>query len=65
MKILSEIQNLVISTPNDSDLGAKVRALHNKTENNSNGFIICIKCGVWQSVFNHNCIYCGHEIQNR
>ena len=65
MKLLSEIQELVKSNPNDQDLGSEIRKLYNKVETESSRFIICIKCGIWQSIFNHKCKHCGHEIQNR
>lgn len=62
MKVLEEINNLKLTTPNDAELGFKVRELLDNVESNKNNFIQCISCGRYQSVVNHNCKYCKKEL---
>jgi hypothetical protein len=62
MKALEEINTLVKTTPNDADLGGKIRSLVNSIESNKNSFIQCVSCGIWQSLMNHNCKHCKNEL---
>jgi NADH pyrophosphatase NudC (nudix superfamily) len=59
MRTLSEVKRMAKETPNDSDLGAMVRA-YVMTDDKAY-HRICIKCGRWQSDLNDKCDFCQHK----
>ena len=59
MKELEEIHMLVKAIPNDARLGDIIRGYINKLDTNKNNFVLCIKCGTWQSILNHKCKKCN------
>ena len=62
MKELEEIHRLVTAIPNDTLLGGEIRKYIDSVNNNKNSFILCIKCGRWQSRINHKCYHCNEQI---
>jgi len=62
MKELEEIRRLITITPNDTLLGGEIRKYIDSIDSNKNSFILCIKCGKWQSRINHKCSHCNEQI---
>jgi len=62
MKELIEINLIIESTSDDTELGKKIREFHKHSHNNENSFIVCIKCRTYQSPLNNVCKHCGHKI---
>lgn len=59
MKELEEIHMIVKAIPNDELLGGAIRRYINMIDTNKNNFVLCIKCGTWQSILNHKCKKCN------
>lgn len=64
MKSLEEINKLVVSTPNDQQLGEKVRKYMVDLAFNKNDFVKCIHCGRYQPAISANCKFCGKTIES-
>jgi hypothetical protein len=62
MKELTELQEITLNTPNDSDLGLKVRQYFNKIYTDTNSFTKCIHCGIYQPDISYTCKHCKKPI---
>jgi uncharacterized OB-fold protein len=64
MKELEEIKKLVMTIPNDQQLGDSVRFYINKLSTDKHNFIQCRVCGKYQTIINLRCDRCMSNIKS-